>query len=118
MKKGQVKDSVNDIELTFWIGKNAQNNWDIIDQADKNDIWFHLSDYPSAHVILRNSEKNLTIKDISKQTLKECAIHCKLNSKMRNSNHDLSVIYTEIKNVKKADKIGAVHTKNTKNIKI
>ena len=33
------------------IGKNAKENWDIIDMAEPDDIWFHLSYYPSCHLI-------------------------------------------------------------------
>jgi predicted ribosome quality control (RQC) complex YloA/Tae2 family protein len=111
MKEERITDNINDYEMVYWIGENAQDNWDIIDKADKNDIWFHLADHPSAHVILRT--ENLPIKKISRHILIHCGIQCRLHSKWANISYKqkVKVIYTEIKNVSKADNPGAVYTK-------
>ena len=37
--------------IVYKIGKDAQNNFYLIDAADKNDVWFHLNDESSCHVI-------------------------------------------------------------------
>jgi predicted ribosome quality control (RQC) complex YloA/Tae2 family protein len=119
MKEEHITDNKSNIEFTYWIGESAQDNWDIIDKADPNDIWFHLADHPSAHVILRMPEK-MTLKKMSKQTLIHCAVQCKLHSKFSNisTKNKMKVIYTEIKNVSKADKPGAVYTKKENDVKV
>jgi len=93
------------------IGKNDKDNFDIIDKANSDDIWFHLNNYPSCHVIASIDEiikkKNL------RYIIKKGALLCKANSKYK-SDKDISIIYTTIKNVKKTEKIGSVITTNTK----
>jgi len=114
MKEEIILDRKSDVELTYWIGENANDNWTCIDKANQNDIWFHLADHPSAHVILRLSQEDkLTVKRIAKQTLIHCAQQCKLHSKFADisAKNKMKVIYTEIKNVTKADKPGSVFTK-------
>jgi predicted ribosome quality control (RQC) complex YloA/Tae2 family protein len=39
--------------LTIYLGKNKYENEDLIRCAHPEDIWFHVSDYSSAHVYLR-----------------------------------------------------------------
>lgn len=113
MKQEIVYDTKLGCEVTINIGSNAKDNWDMIDNAKQNDIWFHLEDHPSAHVILVVPTETTKIKDVSKMTLKHCANFCKKNKENKD---ELSVIYTEIKNVTKADKEGSVHTTNCKTI--
>jgi predicted ribosome quality control (RQC) complex YloA/Tae2 family protein len=119
MKELYIIDNKIGRELIYWIGESAQDNWDIIDLASQNDIWFHLADHPSAHVILR-MEPDLDRKAISKQTLIHCAAQCKLHSKFSNisSKQKMRAIYTEVKNVSKGDKPGAVYTKKVGSILI
>lgn len=113
MKENYITDHNLNNNFVYWIGVNAQDNWNIIDKADKTDIWFHLSDHPSAHVILRT--ENISLKKISKQTLKKCALECKIHSKFNFSNKQkMKIIYTEIRNISKDDKIGLAYTKKNK----
>jgi predicted ribosome quality control (RQC) complex YloA/Tae2 family protein len=86
--------------IEFLIGKNEKDNFNIIDMSGPNDLWFHLSDYPSCHVIAKLPE------NIHKENLKY------------KSEKDISIIYTFIKNIKKTEKIGCVISTNTKNISI
>jgi predicted ribosome quality control (RQC) complex YloA/Tae2 family protein len=60
--------------------------------------------------------EKITVKQISKQTLIHCAVECIQHSKLKDApdKQKISVIYTLIKNVSKADKPGAVYTKQTK----
>ena len=99
------------------VGKSAQDNWDIIEDADSSDIWFHVANHPSCHVIL---EVNGTpIKKIHRSVIKHCSILCKEGSKQKNV-RKVKIIYTEVKNITidKKSKIGSVITHNTKNITI
>ena len=92
------------------IGKNAKHNWDIISQANPEWIWFHVSNAPSAHIILE--EENPSKKDIYL-----AAIQCKKSSKYKKSNSIL-VTYCKVKYLEKGDKIGSVICKKTKTIRV
>jgi predicted ribosome quality control (RQC) complex YloA/Tae2 family protein len=97
------------------IGQNAQENWDIIREAEQNDIWFHVESQPSCHVIIKTDGNS----KIHKSIINYAAGLCKINSKAKFAKK-AKIIYTLIKNVKikKGDKIGSVHTSNTKNLSI
>jgi len=96
------------------VGESAQENWDIIDNASQNDIWFHVEGHPSCHVILEIGDKK---KIPHKSVINYCGSLCKEGSSLKN-NKNTKIIYTNIKNVKKADNPGSVTTKNTKELKI
>jgi predicted ribosome quality control (RQC) complex YloA/Tae2 family protein len=110
-----VIDNKTNIEYQIIIGRNAQENWNIIDTSDDNDIWFHLEDNPSPHVILKTN--NINKNKISKNVIKLCSCLCKQYSKFNNMNN-ISIIYTEIKNIVKGKEVGSVITNNIKKIKI
>ena len=38
----------------YWIGKNAQDNWDIIKKSEQNWMWFHLDKFSSSYIIICN----------------------------------------------------------------
>ena len=40
-------------EVQFIIGKNAQENFDIIDASLPHYLWFHIENAPSCHVIAK-----------------------------------------------------------------
>lgn len=96
--------SNNNGEWKIIIGKNKEENWKIIDDADPSDIWFHMQDIPSCHVILKT---RVSIKKIDKDVLKRCGLLCKMNSKAKNEKNT-TVIYSEIENVTKTKYVGEV----------
>jgi predicted ribosome quality control (RQC) complex YloA/Tae2 family protein len=99
-------------EWEIIIGRNKDENWKLIDDASPNDIWFHVTDMPSCHVILK-TDKNL--RNIEKDVLKRCALLCKMNSKAKTLNK-CSIMYTEIENIKKTKNVGEVIAKKYKEI--
>ena len=50
--------SRDEVEITFRLGKNALENHELIDDADPNDLWFHLDGFPSGHCILEVNRNN------------------------------------------------------------
>ncbi len=66
-KKVQAKKiKVNDSIEVFWIegykvqlGKNEKGNIELLENARAKDIWIHLKDRPSAHVIITTDKQNL-----------------------------------------------------------
>jgi predicted ribosome quality control (RQC) complex YloA/Tae2 family protein len=112
MKQLSLYDNKLELSLNYYIGENAKENWELIDKSKQNDVWFHVKDHPSAHVVLDMPE-NTKIKEISKQSLIHCAAECKQHSKLSN-NQKLKIIYTEIKHVSKAEEVGSVNIKKEK----
>jgi predicted ribosome quality control (RQC) complex YloA/Tae2 family protein len=95
------------------IGRNAIENWNIIDKAHSSDMWFHLMDYPSSHVIIHSCDNTI----IPPNLIYKAACLCKKHSKLNKVNN-VQVIYTTIENVTKSTEIGSVTTKKTKIIKV
>ncbi|KAL9642927.1 hypothetical protein ABK040_010621 [Willaertia magna] len=83
------------------IGQNAKENDSIRFKALQNDLWFHLENKASPHVILSSffpsSDNNSTT--FSKEAIYEAASLCKAFSKEKNCNA-IQVIYTQVKKVK------------------
>ena len=70
----------NNIKYQIFIGRNKEENWKIIDDSYDTDIWFHLNDFPSPHIILKNNN----LYDIPDEVIKECSLLCKQYSKYKN----------------------------------
>ena len=64
-------------DLVFNVGKNAQDNWYIIDHSVAGDIWIHIHNHPSPHVII---EKTKEIED--DHIIYACEL-CKEKSKLK-----------------------------------
>ena len=93
-------------EYTISIGKNKEENWQLIDASNPHDVWFHVDDQPSCHVILKNAE-NVKLKDIPRQVLKRAAYLCKTNSAAKTQSK-CDVIYTPISQITKTNIVGQV----------
>ena len=102
-------------EFTFYIGKNKNENFEVIDNASVDDLWFHAKDESSCHVVCEMPD------DINKKELKYIikvgALLCKNNTNKLKNISNIEIIYTQIKNVTKTSIPGCVTTQNTKIIK-
>ena len=98
----------------IYAGKDAKSNDQLLDNCDSEDIWFHVADQSSGHVILKNEEKS-TVKKVPRQVLKRCACICKATIRAKST---CDVIYTQRKNITKTETLGCVLTKNTKSITV
>jgi len=99
------------LNIKFLVGKNANDNFNIIDQSDENDLWFHINDAPSCHVIACIHQYNINKKDL-KYVIKQGGIICKKHSKYK-SDKNIGIIYTNIKHVQKTNISGSVTTTNS-----
>lgn len=88
-----------DNNIIYKIGRNAKDNFKLIDCADSNDWWFHLSDCPSGHCIVMNDV-------LTHEMILFAGNLVKQNSKMKDKR--VKIIYTQIKNIKKTTTIGQV----------
>lgn len=97
------------------IGNNAQENWNLLEMASDNHLFFHLSSFPSCYVILELEDE---IKDffILNKILEKAALECKLNTKYKNLKN-IKVDYCLVSNVIKGDILGEVYYKSNRKIK-
>tara|TARA_X000001036_G_C20578978_1_gene765918 strand:- start:590 stop:931 length:342 start_codon:yes stop_codon:yes gene_type:complete len=113
MKKLYISDYI------AYIGENKDENHLLVSNARINcyfnDIWIHISDYPSAHCIIRNPNNDR----IPNCILKRCALEIKRNNNKCKSIQKLMFDIVKIKYVKPTNNIGEVEIlSNCKNIKI
>jgi len=102
------------INIKYLIGKNASDNFNIIDFSLPNDLWFHLYNYPSCHIIASIDNLILNKKELM-YIIKQGCLLCKKYSKYNNLKN-LEIIYTSIKNIQKTKVLGTVISSNTKSI--
>ena len=110
-------------EYTILIGQNAQDNWDIICSSNPEDLWFHLSDHPSSHII-KTEWANIACRStpatagvIPRHIIRYAAELCKNRSKLR-AEKKVEVIFTKVKNVKLGVDVGSVKTRKTQSIHV
>jgi predicted ribosome quality control (RQC) complex YloA/Tae2 family protein len=97
-------------EYTISIGKNKEENWQLIDASNPDDVWFHVDNQPSCHVILKN-EQQVKLRDIPRQVLKRAAYLCKTNSTAKTQSK-CDVIYATISQITKTSVVGQVIVSN------
>ena len=101
-------------EVTFYIGKNQSENFEVIDKGSPDDLWFHAKDVSSCHVVCELPD-NLNKKEIS-YIIKTGALLCKSNTNKLKGLSNVEIIYTKIENITKTKVLGCVITENTKKI--
>ncbi len=99
---GFIKYQIQGVQVL--VGKNNVQNDKLLSLSDRNDIWFHVKNYHSCHVILKASEK---IDDNVKKIVAEiCAFYSEASNGVK-----VEVDYTLRKFVKKqgGKNLGAVY---------
>jgi len=103
-------------EIIYYIGENAKDNWDILDNCIKINemyIWFHLNSFPSCYVIMCSTIEQIKETDINNYLYYGAEL-CKNNSKYRNYSN-LKIIYTTLNKLKKTNNVGEVIISGKKN---
>jgi len=108
------------LDITYYIGTNQTDNYKVIDSSiNPNDVWFHVNDCSSCHVLM---VLPTAISHINKKTYKKMikrgALLCKENTKKTVSMQNVNITYTQLKNVFKTTHVGSVITQNTNMISI
>lgn len=100
---------IDDLEHTILIGQNAQENSALVKKCEPEDIWFHLKNSSSPHVILQTQSRPIQKKHLNK-------VAALVYQSTRKPTRE-PVIYTEIKNVKLTCTPGLVIPSKTKEIR-
>lgn len=85
--------TIADNEVIIKIGQNASENCSLLTSSNPDDLFFHLSSFPSCFVILETKDTDL------EQTLIYCATLCKEHTKFKFI-PNISVDYCKCSNVK------------------
>ena len=104
-------------DIEYSVGRDAEDNFIIIDNANENDIWFHIEGSPSGHVIANVPEDMKFSKKQLRQIITQGALVCKEHSKYK-SQRNLDIVYAPVKNVEKTNIIGRVSIVNSKIISV
>ena len=92
----------------FVVGKSAEENWQIISDADKDYYWVHAENVPSAHVII---EIDIPIKE---EIQYACHL-CKLQTK-KIKDTSVKYVITQVKNLKFGSKAGEVYFRDVSKV--
>ena len=94
------------------IGRNAKGNDQIVRQASQKDIWFHIDNLSSPHLIIKMSDKLFP----PKETLIECAVILKSYKKSISEFQKVNIIYTLVSNIKLTKVLGQVEFKRNSEV--
>ena len=95
-------------EITIKVGKNAKENWELMENANPEHTWLHLTYYPSPHVIIEHPKPCI-------DTIVEGALLCKMNSKHKKA-RKVKVDYTKCDNLEKGEEEGEVVFKSLRKV--
>lgn len=96
--------------FSYKLGKNKEENWKILDEADETDLFFHLSSFPSGYLILKRGKEVP-----SNKILNIASFICKYNTKQKNMKN-IKVDCTSCRNVRKTKNIGEVEYKSNRKV--
>lgn len=114
MKTTDIYFQKENICVTFYIGQNANDNFYVIDNSKPTDIWFHLKDISSCHVVACMPEDINIDKKFMKKIINTGALLCKTNTLKAKTIDNVEVIYTSIQFVTKTKVPGSVIAEKTK----
>lgn len=93
---------VQNSKCIFYIGKNARENWNMLNCAEGHDMWIHLKDCSSCYVIVVMKE----LMEMSMDDIMYACMLCKSHSRMKNEKKKVKCCYTEVRNVNKGRCVG------------
>ena len=101
---------IGDKTWDIFVGTSAKENWKLIDESDPFDLWLHVDEYPSGHVIIKErltGKSELEVPDYPNLIIALGADYCKSQSKYSHI-PKLKIVYTLVANLKKGKEVGSV----------
>jgi predicted ribosome quality control (RQC) complex YloA/Tae2 family protein len=113
----QWERTIDNTDYVFIVGTNKEENQDLINKSQPHDLWFHISNQPSCHVVCKINDNTKSNKKHYNKIIKQGAVCCKSHSKY-NSLKNVDITYTTIKQLENTNITGTVIVHNSKNITI
>ena len=101
-------------DVVYYIGTNAKDNHSVIDKGTPNDLWFHIVNIPSCHVVVKLPDE--CDKKELHSIIKKGSLLCKQNTKRVASLNNVEIMYAPIKNISKTHVAGEVLVSKYKSI--
>lgn len=101
-------------EVLYIMGNDAKENWKILDDAKDNDVWVHLSGYPSSYIIIKNMNQSVKL---NMEAIIYAGQLCKHYSKHKHIKN-LKMCYLEAKYVSKGKITGQAKCSRAPEIKM
>ena len=117
MKSETVQFETFEQSIEYRIGTSANSNFTVIDSAQAEDIWFHVKNQSSCHVVAMISAyppKTFSKKELH-SIIKRGALLCKQNSRYK-SDPSVDIDYTRLENVQKTKIAGTVILRKTPSV--
>ena len=103
--------------IEYVVGKDANDNFQILQDSGHDDIWFHIDGSSSAHVIAK-IPVGLTInKKHMLRIIKQGAVICKEVSKYA-SHKNVKIIFASVNDVTPTEKLGTVIVSKAKYMEV
>jgi len=103
------------MDVEYVVGTSQKDHFDMIDESNPGDIWFHAKNESSCHVICRIPTAKIDRKQ-THSVIKAGALLCKQYTNKLKSAKNVAIIYTPIRNITKTDVAGRVIALETKDI--
>lgn len=100
---------VENNKIWFVVGRSADENWQIVSEADKDYYWVHAENSPSSHVIVE-------IDDPLDADIEYACNLCRAQTK-KLKNSSVQFIATQVKNLKFGSKPGEVYFKHQSSVR-
>ena len=113
MKEKNIYISALKREITFYIGEKQEENFAVIDKGSPYDLWFHAGNNDSSSHIVCKVPEDINKKDL-RYLISTGAVLCKSHTNKLKSIPNVTIIYTNIKNIIKTDIPGTVISTNVK----
>lgn len=101
-------------DVVYYIGTNANDNHCVIDKGTPDDLWFHIANFPSCHVVVKLPDE--FDKNDMRSIIKKGSLLCKQNTKRVANLSNVEIIYAPIKNITKTRLAGEVIVSKYKSI--
>jgi len=105
---------LGNLSVDYSVGRNAADNFDILDQAKDHHLWFHVEGQSSCHVIAAIPE-DVDRKNV-RYLVKQGAILCKQYTTSVRAQSKITIIYARVSDVEKTDIVGSVVVTNGKTV--
>jgi len=92
--------------VTYYIGRTQQENHAVTDLGGPTDLWFHLANTSSCHVVAIIPPD--TDRKQRGKIIKQAALLCKQHTAKARSQSNVAVTYVPLSSVKKTEIPGAV----------
>ena len=95
--------------IPYYIGKNAQDNKDMILKSNDDDIWFHAYDQSSCHIVVKLPDVCFSKKQLN-TIIKRGAQLCKQNTNSLKTCENIKVTYCYVGKLQVDEyQVGSVH---------